>query len=110
MKELSSLEKLKLPFSLLLDPQTQRAAAYTNNHQLVTELASARLIEFALANKKAEQHFDAEMHAEGMKGPPYWRPLPDWMTPEVQERLLLIWIARPDGDAPDEAWRAIPKK
>lgn len=107
MEELSYLEKSKLPYSLLLDPETQRAAAYTNNHRLVVELASKKLIEFALANTERTASFDTELHAAGA---PEWRPLPSWMDAAVQERLLLVWIRRPDGDSPDEEWRAIPSK
>lgn len=92
---------------MLLDPETQRAAAYTNNHRLVVELASKKLIEFALANTERTASFDTVLHAAGA---PEWRPLPSWMDAAVKERLLLLWIRRPDGESPDDAWLGIPKR
>ena len=100
---------MKLPYSLLLDPKTGRAAAYTNNHRLIVELASEKLVQYALAHTVKVVAFDPALHAMGA---PMWRPLPPWATPEVQQRMRLIWIKRPDGTEPDEdaAWRAIPKR
>lgn len=95
-----------MPYSLLLDPVSGKAAAYTNIHQLITELASNDLIDFALANHSNRQPFDARLQSAN----PHWRPLPPWATPEVQARMEVIWIRRPVGDDPDEAWRAIPER
>jgi len=107
MKELSYTENAKLPYSLLLDPQTNRAAAYTNNHRTITAEASPKLIAFALANAVKTAPFDAQAHADGL---PQWRPLPLWATPDVQARLVLVWIRHPGAAAPDEDWRAIPAR
>lgn len=107
MNSSSCLDKSKLPYSLLLDPQTQRAAAYTNNHRPITEEASQKLVDYAKAHMANSAPFDAQDHAQGL---PNWRPLPAWATPEVQERLVLIWIKRPNGDAPDEEWLSIPPR
>lgn len=107
MKELSYLEKSKLPYSLLLDPQTNRAAAYTNNHRTITEVASLELVEYACAHVANSAPFDIRAHADGL---PNWRPLPAWATLDVQKRLVLIWIRRPTGIDPDEAWLAIPPR
>ena len=107
MNSSSCLDKSKLPYSLLLDPQTQRAAAYTNTHLTITEEASKTLLDYAKAHTAKSAPFDAREHAAGM---PNRRPLPAWATPEVQERLVLIWIKRPHGDAPEEEWQAIPPR
>ena len=107
MNELSYADKAKLPYSLLLDPQTNRAAAYTNNHRTITADASPKLIAFALANTVKTAPFDAQAHAAGL---PNWRPLPPWATPDVQARLVLVWIRRPGADAADKDWHAIPAR
>ncbi|MCK9515636.1 MAG: hypothetical protein M0Q87_06245 [Ottowia sp.] len=107
MKPLSYLEKTQRPYSLLYDPQTGRAAAYTSNHQLIVEEATEKLVQYALAHQQNEKAFDPAMQAEGA---PRWRPLPAWATPDTHGRLKLIWLQRPDGDAPDEEWRAIPPR
>ncbi len=101
------MDKSKLPYSLLLDPQTQRAAAYTNDHHTITEDASPALIDYARSHAHNTAPFDKDAHASGL---PRRRPLPAWATPDVQQRLVLIWIQRPTGDDPDEAWRAIPAR
>lgn len=41
---LSHMDKAKLPYSLLLDPVMSRAAAYTNNHRLITAVAANRCL------------------------------------------------------------------
>lgn len=107
MEELSYLEKSKLPYSLLLDPDTRRAAAYTNNHRLIVELASEKLVSYALAHTEKVVAFDPTEHAKGI---PEWYPLPGWATEEVQQHMQLLWIERPGADASDEEWLAIPKK
>ena len=107
MKELSYSDRAKLPYALLLDPQTNRAAAYSNNHRTITTDATPKLIAFALANAEKTAAFDAQAHADGL---PDWRPLPPWATPDVQTRLLLIWVRRPGAEAPDDDWLAIPAR
>lgn len=104
-KELSHFEKSKLPYVLLLDRQGGRAAAYLNNHQLLVPLASAKLMAFAEANPSLEKAWSDEAHhAGGLVG----RELPEWATPEIRQRCVLLWIKR--GSAPDEYWTSIPKK
>jgi len=104
-EELSHFEKSKLPYVLLLDREGSRAAAYLNNHQLLTPLASAKLIAFAEANPSLEKAWSEEAHhAGGFEG----RVLPDWATPEVRQRCVLLWIKR--GQAPDDYWRSIPER
>lgn len=107
MKKLSSLDKSKLPYSLLLDPETNTAAAYTNNHQLIAEQASAALLDFAAHNTAHPAQFDQALHAAGL---PRWRPLPAWVTDEVAKRCVLVWLKRPSGEDPDEMWMAIPPR
>jgi len=103
-EEMSGFEKSKLPYSLLLDPETGRAAAYTNNHRLITPLASRALIDFAQAHTSHLVPWDdSKRDPSGL-----WRPLPDWATDDVRPRCELLWIER--GNAPDDYWRSIPAK
>lgn len=103
--EMSGLEKSKLPYVLLLDREGGRAAAYLNDHRMLVPLASEELIAFAEANPSLERAWSEEAHhAGGFEG----RVLPDWATPEVRQRCVLLWIAR--GNAPDEYWRSIPAR
>lgn len=101
---MSHFEKSKLPYSLLLDPLTDRAAAYTNNHELITPLASAKLVAFAKANTEQQAAWDESLHH------PAWlhRSMPEWATPEMRARCVLVWIKR--GAASDEYYASIPKK
>lgn len=101
---MSYLEKSKLPYSLLLDPVTDRAAAYTNNHRLITPLASAELVAFAKTHPSKQTAWDESKR--DLSG--QWRPLPDWATDEVRARCVLLWIER--GNASDEYFASIPKK
>lgn len=94
----------ELPYSLLIDPQLQRAAAYTLNHLLITEEASQELIRFALKNADQVRLFSVAEY----KAHPHRRPLPTWAVDDVLERLQIVWIKRPNGDAPDAQWLAIP--
>lgn len=102
--EMGSKEKNALPYSLLLDPETGRAAAYTNNHRLITPLASQALVEFALSHTSHKTHWDDSKHDPS--GP--WRPLPTWATADVLARCVLVWIKR--GNEPDAYWQSIPPK
>lgn len=103
-EELSGFEKSKLPYSLLLDPVTDRAAAYTNNHRLITPLASAKLVTFAKEHQCMQVPWD-----ESRRDPHgLWRPLPEWADDGVRARCVLVWIER--GHASDDYWRSIPKK
>ncbi|KEH11417.1 hypothetical protein GY15_28635 [Delftia sp. 670] len=99
-------KKQELPYSLLLDPDTNRAAAYTFNHRLITENASQTLVRFALENTAQEAAFDQSKHDPKSE----WRPLPGWASDDLLDRLKLVWIKRPDGEAPDEEWQAIPAR
>ena len=104
-EEMSHFEKSKLPYVLLLDREGGRAAAYLNNHKLLVPLASKKLIAFAEANPALEKPWSETAHyAGGFEG----RVLPDWATPEVRQRCVLLWIKR--GHAPDSYWESIPKR
>ena len=105
-EEMSHFEKSKLPYVLLLDRQEGRAAAYLNNHRLLVPLASQKLIAFAEANPSHEAPWDEKSHNVIPEHP--GRELPDWATPEVRARCVLLWIKR--GIAPDAYWATIPKK
>lgn len=106
MKALTSADKAQLPYTLLLDPETERAAAYNSTNQLITANASKELIAYTLANVKQDVPFDVAGHA----ATPNRRPPPAWATPDIQERMRLIWIQRPGTDALDEEWRDLPAR
>ena len=106
MASLSKADKAQLPYTLLLDPVTGKAAAYNATNQLITANASPELIAYARAHTKQDLIFDVVGHA----ATPTRRPPPAWATPEIQSRMRLIWIERPHQDAYDEAWLAIPAK
>ena len=61
-QEMSYAEKSKLPYSLLFDPVTGIAAAYTNNHRLIVPTASPALVAFAKA------HLAHQARAPGLWG------------------------------------------
>ena len=106
MHPLTKADKAQYPYTLLLDPETGRAAAYNATNQLITADASAALIAYAQANVKQDLPFDVEGHA----ATPTRRPPPAWATADIQPRLRLIWIQRPHQDAYDEEWLEIPAK
>lgn len=106
MNKFSQSAKAQLPYTLLLDAETGRAAAYNSTNKLITELASKELVAFALANARQNLAFDVAGHA----ATPNRRPPPAWATAEVQERLRLIWIQLPSSDASDSEWLEIPAK
>lgn len=106
MKTLSSAEKAQLPYTLLLDPETGRAAAYNSTNQRITDTASKALIDYALSHVKQDLEFDVTGHA----ATPLRRPPPAWATPEVQARMRLIWINRPHNDASAEEWQELPAR
>lgn len=101
-----STVKAGLPFTLLLDPETGRAAAYTFSHRLITDSASEKLVQFVLENVSQEKPFSRAEHEVQA----HRRPLPAWVTEDIQDRLRLIWIKRPDGESPDADWLAIPAR
>lgn len=103
-EELSYLEKSKLPYSLLLDTETGRAAAYTNNHRLITPQASAQLVAFAKVNASHQAAWDGEKHDPTGQ----WRPLPEWATVDVLRRCVLVWLRR--GHESNDYWLSIPKR
>jgi hypothetical protein len=104
MDEMSSREKFDLPYTLFLDPVTGRAAAYTQNHRLITHEASARLVAWGQANAVQTADWDDERHDPASN----WRPLPAWATPEVRGRALLLWVRK--GSTADEVLRAMPRR
>ena len=107
MKKLAPTStRAQVPYTLLLDPETGRAAAYNSTNQLITELASKELVAFALANARQDLPFDVVGHA----ATPTRRPPPSWATVDVQERMRLIWIQHPGNDASESEWLEIPAK
>lgn len=104
MTDLSYIEKAQWPFVLLIDPLTNRAAAYGNTHQLMAAVASAELVVFALANEDKREPWREEMN----QPPTKVRELPDWATPDVRSRCVLVWIQR--GGQSDDWYRSMPKR
>ena len=104
MEEMSSVDKFKLPYSLFLDPITDRAAAYTQNHRLITEEASARLVQWG--KDRAVRDVPWERELQDSNG--VWRPLPAWATDEVIERARLVWVR--EGSTSDEVLRTLPHR
>lgn len=101
---MSSVDKSKLPYTLLLDPLTDRAAAYTQNHRLITETASAKLVAFAKLHYTQQAAWKEALHEPTS----VWRPLPDWATLEVRKRCVLLWVRK--GGSTDEFLASIPKR
>lgn len=95
-----------MPYTLLLDPETGRAAAYNSTNQLITDSASKALVKYALDNVKQDLAFDVEGHA----ATPLRRPPPAWATAEIQARMRLIWINRPRNDASAQEWQELPAR
>lgn len=87
-----------------MDAQTNQAAAYNQTQQLITEVASTALMEYAKRPGHQVAQFDAKMHAEGL---PKRMPLPAWATPEVCARLQLIWVRK--SSTPEDVLAAMPK-
>ncbi|MFC7408739.1 hypothetical protein [Hydrogenophaga atypica] len=104
MDEMTSAEKFKLPYTLLLDPETGRAAAYSQNHRLLTETASDKLVAWARANHVKQAVWDAAMHDPSSQH----HPLPSWATPAVLARCVLLWVR--EGGQPDDWLRQIPRR
>lgn len=105
-QELTYAQKMALPHSLLLDPASQRGAAYNATHQLITDAASPELLAHALQHAHSTEKFDAQQHAQGQ---PARRPLPAWATADVQNRLELVRL-RPAGGRTQEEWRDVPER
>ena len=100
---MSGFEKGQLPYSLLLDPVTDLAAAYTNNHRLIAAVASPELVAFAKAHEARRAPWDESMHDQHGE----WYPLPVWAIPEIRQRCVLLWIERGNGSA--DYFASIPK-
>jgi hypothetical protein len=104
MDELSYVEKMKWPYTLLLDPVTGRAAVYDGMHLLIAETASEALLAYGLANVTKRVPWDWSMR----RGAPDKHALPAWATEEVLDRAELLWIRM--GGLTDAQWRAIPPR
>ena len=96
---------MEWPYTVLLDSETGRAAAYDGTHRLITENASEALVTLAQQPGKNTQPWNAKERALGAQDR---HSLPAWATPEVQARLQLIWVRQ--GSLTDAEWRALPKK
>jgi hypothetical protein len=105
LEELTYLEKQKLPAELLFDAVENRAAVYSTNHRLLAPLASKKRLAFVKTHTAGERCGDESKYCAHNT----WYPMPDWATPEVRERCVLIEIQR-EGIDDDAYWRSIPKK
>lgn len=81
----------------MLDPETDRAAAYNGIHRLIDARASARLVAWAKENFVKKQRWNPALHDPTSK----WHRLPSWATPEVLERCELLWV-RSGGESDAE--------
>ncbi|MDD0838719.1 hypothetical protein PSQ40_09055 [Curvibacter sp. HBC61] len=99
---LSTEDLLSLPNTVLYDPVSKKGAAYDGLHKLISENASAKLIEFALKKSYQDAPWDPTKHDP--QGD--WTPLPSWMVGEVQHRCVLYWLK--SGDESDEDLLKIP--
>jgi len=104
MTKLSRDEILDLPASVLLDPVTDRAAAYNGVHRTLTNEASPALVAYARAKGYRESPYDESR--QDKRG--IWRPLPDWATPDIRARLVIVWTR--SGSETDAELRQIPRR
>ena len=98
----------KYPYLLLLDPMTRMAAAYRSDRQLITPLASAKLVAFAEEHTRSRVAWSEVLYAGEVERGGRVRQLPDWATPEVRARCVMLGIER-EGKS-DAFYRSIPKK
>ena len=81
------VSRLRKPYLVLLEPETGRAAAYDEEHRLVTEEASPALVGYAL-----ERHVHSERWEEAeYVCSPHPQP-PSWAQPSQRSRLRLYWL------------------
>jgi hypothetical protein len=81
------VSRIKKPYLVLLEPASGRAAAYDEEHRLVTEQASAALIGFALnRHVHSERWEEAEYVCS-----PHPQP-PSWALPGKRSNLRLYWL------------------
>lgn len=98
---LSREERINLPNTLLLDPETNKAAAYNGIHRKITFQASRELVRYALAKQYKDAAWDPKQHHGGE-----WHPLPPWATAEVLGRCRLYWLR--SGRETDAELRDMP--
>lgn len=84
MDELTADAIAGLPYTVLLDPILGRAAAYSQTRRMITSDASPALVNFARSRHVHQAAWSAARH-----GP---HKLPDWATPDVRARCMLIWV------------------
>ena len=81
------VSRLRKPYLVLLEPETGRAAAYDEEHRLVTEEASSALVGYAL-----ERHVHSERWEEAeYVCSPHPQP-PSWALPSQRSKLRLYWL------------------
>lgn len=81
------VSRLRKPYLVLLEPETGRAAAYDEEHRLVTEEASPALVGYAL---KRHVHSERWEEAEYVCSP-HPQP-PSWALPSQRSKLRLYWL------------------
>jgi hypothetical protein len=95
-------ELKKLPYVVLVDPGSGRGAAYSAQHRLLVEEASAALLRFA-----RERHVHAAAWQDELDV--HWhRERAAWMPVGSLQGWQLYWL-RNDGSRPEHL-RAIPKR
>jgi hypothetical protein len=81
------VSRLRKPYLVLIEPETGRAAAYDEDHRLVTEEASPALVGYAL---KRHVHSERWEEAEYVCSP-HPQP-PSWALPSERSKLRLYWL------------------
>lgn len=96
------VELKKLPYVVLVDPVSGRGAAYSAQHRLMAEEASAALLRFA-----RERHVHAAAWQDELDE--YWRrERASWMPPGSLQGWQLYWLR--NDSSPPEHLRAIPMR
>ncbi|HEX7382813.1 MAG TPA: hypothetical protein VF291_00775 [Burkholderiaceae bacterium] len=80
------LSRLRKPYLVLHEPETGRAAAYDDEHRLVTEHASPALVGYALSRHVHSERWD-DLRYVDVQPPP-----PSWACPEQLGRCTLYWL------------------
>ena len=80
------ISRLNKPYLLLLEPGSGRAAAYDDQHRLLTEQASAALVGFALDRHVHCERWE-ELHYVAVHPEP-----PSWARPEMLAHCTLYWL------------------
>ena len=74
----------RLPYTVLLDPLLDRGAAFNRHGRLITDDASRELVLFSRTRHVHQAAWHNERHGK--------HQMPEWATPEVLTRCVLVWV------------------